>query len=175
MENPPLHCVLAGLALGLDFRLIRHGDGPRRTGPTPSVADPVQDTMKPPFLAALGPTRIGEVAPRPSLPTAEFVDNKFQGFLGRCRSLDWMFQSKPHSREANQMSIHKRYAIAAVCVAVMALGTAGCGDSSEVEGPAGGYDAQGFPLNENGEVSSNPQDYHQSLCETEMFENDPSC
>jgi hypothetical protein len=72
------------------------------------------------------------------------------------------------------MSVHKRSAIAGVCIAI-AVGVAGCGNSSEVEGPPGGYDSQGFPLDENGHVSRNPQDYRQSLCETEMFENDPSC
>lgn len=72
------------------------------------------------------------------------------------------------------MSIHKRSAITAVCIAI-ALGAAGCAGSSEAEGPAGGYDAQGFPLDEGGHISSNPDDYHQSVCETEMFEDDPSC
>jgi hypothetical protein len=49
------------------------------------------------------------------------------------------------------------------------------GSQSTTERPAGGYDAQGFPLDENGDVSSNPDDYHQSVCETELFEDDPSC
>jgi hypothetical protein len=72
------------------------------------------------------------------------------------------------------MLSHKRFATAGVCMAI-SLAAAGCGGSSEAEGPAGGYDAQGFPLDENGHVSSSPDDYHQSVCETELFEDDPSC
>jgi hypothetical protein len=72
------------------------------------------------------------------------------------------------------MFIQKRSGIAGACIAV-ALGAAGCGKTAEAEGPAGGYDAQGYPLDKNGHVSRNPQDYRQSICETQMFEDDPEC
>lgn len=72
------------------------------------------------------------------------------------------------------MSVYKRPVIAVTCMAI-ALGVAGCGSSSGEESTGGGSYAEGFPTTDSGEVSRDPQDYHQSVCETEAFENDPSC
>jgi hypothetical protein len=55
-------------------------------------------------------------------------------------------------------------------------GLVGCADSGTSDGPpapSGGYDAKGFPLDEDGDVSSNPDDYKETICGMEFAKEAP--
>ena len=54
----------------------------------------------------------------------------------------------------------RRIAVLPAVLLPLTLGV-GCGDEST----AGGYDKQGYPRDASGQVSSNPEDYHESVCE----------
>lgn len=61
----------------------------------------------------------------------------------------------------------RRLRIGLLCLLLLlVVGSSGCGQSSssEAQGPPGGYDAQGAPLDESGKVSSNPDDYRELVC-----------
>jgi hypothetical protein len=65
-----------------------------------------------------------------------------------------------------------------VVLALAALSFTGCSSSSAAgsdrySSPAGGYDDKGFPLDANGDVSSNPEDYRKVVCESGMVDDYP--
>ena len=59
--------------------------------------------------------------------------------------------------------MRRAFAVLAACFA-LALGISACGDSGP-DSPSGGYDAQGYPLDESGNVSSDPEDYRELVCD----------
>jgi hypothetical protein len=63
--------------------------------------------------------------------------------------------------------------LAYVLGAVGLVGCAGSDSGGGASAPPGGYDAQGYPLDERGNVSSNPDDYKQSVCATPFAKEAP--
>jgi hypothetical protein len=39
--------------------------------------------------------------------------------------------------------------------------------------PSGGYNSKGFPLDENGDASSNPEDYREAVCNSGLVDDAP--
>lgn len=75
------------------------------------------------------------------------------------------------------MGQNKRRVATAVTALLLAGVIGGCGESDigavepggasstpATSSPSGGYDAKGFPLDENGNASSNPDDYKETVC-----------
>jgi hypothetical protein len=73
----------------------------------------------------------------------------------------------------------KRGAAVAAVLSALALSLGACAESGSSSSggkdgnaatptPSGGYDSKGYPLDSSGEVSSNPDDYRDSICATEL-------
>jgi len=68
--------------------------------------------------------------------------------------------------------------VGAAVAATFALGAVGCSDidtdgSSGPSAPMGGYDDGGYPLDETGEVSTDPEDHREAVCESGLVDDLP--